>query len=125
SPGTSGDGGIWTAAPSHAHAVVIAAAAIAKSAVAIPIEVGPAPPFRTMAPRLSCPDGGAKPPVTDKARRFCPGAPFAILASRHAAALIGLHQGLRPPPQCGPNGSAWEGPNRPQASNTSGQPCTA
>src|SRR5262245_29195187 len=31
---------------------------------------------------------------------ICSGAHFAILASRHAAALIGLHQGLRPLPQC-------------------------
>src|SRR5262249_61324486 len=98
--GPGGEGGSGPAPPSHAQPVVIAAAEIAKSAVAIPMEVGPAPPFRTMVPRLSCPDGGAKPPVTDTARRFCPRAPFAILASRHAAALIGLHQGLRPPPQC-------------------------
>src|SRR5258708_13385497 len=43
--------------------MVIAAAAIAKSAVAIPIEIGPAAPSGGWRLALSCRDGGAKPAV--------------------------------------------------------------
>jgi len=79
--------------------MVIAAAAIVKSAVAIPIETGPAAPPGGWRLALSCRDGGAKPAVAAGARRFALRA-LAILASRQLAALIGLHQGLRPLPQC-------------------------
>jgi len=36
-----GEGGIWTAAPSHPHAAIIAAAATANNAVTIPIDECP------------------------------------------------------------------------------------
>jgi len=58
-PGAKGEDGIWTAAPSHAHAVTIAAAATAKSAVAMPIEIARCPCWR-VEPRLSCSNRGAK-----------------------------------------------------------------
>src|SRR3954471_5137207 len=44
SPAASGDGGICTAAPSHPQNATIAAAANAKSAVAMPMKFGPACP---------------------------------------------------------------------------------
>src|SRR5260370_8530931 len=101
--------------------MVIAAAAIAKSAVAIPIEIGPARPSWRMAPRLILPRRRCQASGGHGGRRFALRA-LATLASPHAAALIALHQGLRPLPQSAPNGSDCTGPTPPPAPNPPDQP---
>src|SRR5258707_15355353 len=82
--------------------MVIAAAAIAKSAVAIPIEIGPAAPPGGWRLALSCRDGGAKPAGGAGLRRalachlgVAPRGCFNWAAPRAAAAAAMLTEWVR------------------------------
>src|SRR5712672_1747747 len=99
SPAASGDGGICTAAPSHPQNATIAAAANAKSAVAMPMKFGPACPGAS----LIVPAGRCQAHLASRYQRPVVrppiGAPDAssfslrllfILATRRAPALIRL-----------------------------------